>query len=425
MLGVDLLAPHGPKYVGLDRALGRRIEAVGRRGKFLLVPLSGGLELVAHLGMTGVLAQEAPRGAAASHLRVRVALSGAAPATLYFVDPRRFGRFLVVDAGDYSQLPTLAALGPEPLDAGFTVAAFAAALARSRVAVKTYLLSQRPVAGVGNIYADEALWRRLTGYVSLRTVAAAPADRPEPSATVRQLRMTLRKTSTYLPDEALAARAGMSEAQLADYYAGLLHLDDPDPVVGFHALRDRQEALLARLRAARTVRIEGDGTDLTLSTAGRGWVNSYGRRNVPSGEMYTSPVETSAHGVIRFDVPSYNFPERVAGVTLEFDRGRLERATAVEGEATLTRRLAVDAGARVVGELGIGGNERMTRFLGATLFDEKTAGTVHLALGKSYPQTGGLNDSALHWDLIKDLRGGGRISLDGEIFAENGVFVGA
>lgn len=273
--------------------------------------------------------------------------------------------------------------------------------------------------------ADEALWRRLTGYVSLRTVAAAPADRPEPSATVRQLRMTLRKTSTYLPDEALAARAGMSEAQLADYYAGLLHLDDPDPVVGFHALRDRQEALLARLRAARTVRIEGDGTDLTLSTAGRGWVNSYGRRNVPSGEMYTSPVETSAHGIIRFDVPSYNFPERVAGVTLEFDRGRLERATAVEGEATLTRRLAVDAGARVVGELGIGGNERMTRFLGATLFDEKTAGTVHLALGKSYPQTGGLNDSALHWDLIKDLRGGGRISLDGEIFAENGVFVGA
>lgn len=159
MLGVDLLAPHGPKYVGLDRALGRRIEAVGRRGKFLLMPLSGGLELVAHLGMTGVLAQEAPRGAAASHLRVRVALSGAAPATLYFVDPRRFGRFLVVDAGDYSQLPTLAALGPEPLEASFTVAAFAAALARSRVAVKTYLLSQRPVAGVGNIYADEALWR--------------------------------------------------------------------------------------------------------------------------------------------------------------------------------------------------------------------------------------------------------------------------
>ena len=83
------------------------------------------------------------------------------------------------------------------------------------------------------------------------------------------------------------------------------------------------------------------------------------------------------------------------------------------------------ARARVVGELGIGGNDRMTRFLGATLFDEKTAGTVHLALGKSYPQTGGLNDSALHWDLIKDLRGGGRISLDGEIFAENGVFVGA
>ncbi len=156
---MDLLAPLGPKYVGLPRALGRRIEAVGRRGKFILMPLSGGLELVAHLGMTGVIALNVPSERQAAYLRVRVRLSGEAPNVLYFLDPRRFGRFLVVERGCYETLPTLAALGPEPLEPEFTEAAFGAALARSRMPVKAYLLSQRPVAGVGNIYADEALWR--------------------------------------------------------------------------------------------------------------------------------------------------------------------------------------------------------------------------------------------------------------------------
>lgn len=274
---------------------------------------------------------------------------------------------------------------------------------------------------------DEAMWRHLTGYVSLRTLSARTSARPTtpPSALVRQLRMTSRKTSTYLPDPVLAERAGMSLSELDDYYANLLHLDAADPVAGFHALRDFQEELLAPLRRSKKVRIEGEGTDITLDVSGRGWMNSYGRRNIPSGEMYTSPIENSAHGVIRFDVPSYNFAERVVGVELEFSHGELVSARAEEGNETLQRQLAIDAGARVVGELGIGGNTTMTRFLGATLFDEKVAGTVHLALGRSYPQTGGLNDSALHWDLIKDLRGGGRVSLDGDIFQENGVFTGA
>ncbi|MBX3141244.1 MAG: bifunctional DNA-formamidopyrimidine glycosylase/DNA-(apurinic or apyrimidinic site) lyase [Trueperaceae bacterium] len=156
---VDLLAPAGPKYAGLERLAGRLIEGVGRRGKFLLMPLSGGLELVAHLGMTGVIADHAPDARASTHLRVKVELSGGDPGTLFFIDPRRFGRFLVVDAGHYPTLPTLAALGPEPLGDDFTHTGLAAACARSTMPIKAYLLSQRPVAGVGNIYADEALWR--------------------------------------------------------------------------------------------------------------------------------------------------------------------------------------------------------------------------------------------------------------------------
>src|SRR5690625_1718442 len=152
-----LLAPPGPKYAGLERAAGQRIEGVSRRGKFLLLPLSRGDELVAHLGMTGVLSPGAEREH--KHLRVRLELEGDAPNSLDFVDPRRFGRFLVVRRGEYGSLPTLDRLGPEPLSDEFTPDGLLAALARSGSAVKAYLLGQRPVAGVGNIYVDEALWR--------------------------------------------------------------------------------------------------------------------------------------------------------------------------------------------------------------------------------------------------------------------------
>lgn len=146
---------HGPKYANLERAAGQRIESVDRRGKFLLLPLSAGDELVVHLGMTGIISHRQPPG----HLRVLLELSGRGKRTLYFQDVRRFGRFLVVPRGDHHTLPTLHRMGPEPLGADFTVAAFAAALGRSRAPIKALLMSQRPVAGVGNIYADESLWR--------------------------------------------------------------------------------------------------------------------------------------------------------------------------------------------------------------------------------------------------------------------------
>lgn len=271
---------------------------------------------------------------------------------------------------------------------------------------------------------EETLWETLTGYVSLRTEGERHLLRELPPAgnRIRQLRMTLRKTTTSLPDAELAGRAGLGLAELEDYYASLLHLDEPDAAARFHELRDFQDRIIGRLGQADEVRIEGSGTDLTMSVRGRTWVNSYGRRNIPSGEMYTSPVETSLNGIIHFDVPSFNFSEPVAGVTLEFRDGELVHASAEEGNGILQEQIRRDAGASVVGELGIGGNRTMTRFLGSTLFDEKVAGTVHLALGKGYPQTGGTNDSVLHWDLIKDLRGGGRISLDGEVLQEEGRF---
>jgi formamidopyrimidine-DNA glycosylase len=148
-------APEGPKYRGLERAAGQRIEAVTRLGKFIVMPLSGGDELVVHLGMTGVLTGEEPR----DHVRVLVELEGRSQSRLWFRDPRRFGRFVCLGPGEREHLPTLARIGPEPLSDAFAVGAFAAALGKTRVAVKAALLGQRVVAGVGNIYADEALFR--------------------------------------------------------------------------------------------------------------------------------------------------------------------------------------------------------------------------------------------------------------------------
>ena len=157
ILGVQLVdALPGPKYANLQRAASQRITDVTRRGKFLLLPLSGGDELIIHLGMTGVVTPRRPD----QHLRVQLVLDDEVPnSILYFCDPRRFGRFLVVPRGDYSDLPTLQNMGPEPLEGTFTKAKFTQALARSGTAVKAYLLTQKPVAGLGNIYADEALWR--------------------------------------------------------------------------------------------------------------------------------------------------------------------------------------------------------------------------------------------------------------------------
>lgn len=147
-------APEGPKYARLECAAGQRIEAVNRRGKFLLLPLSEGDELIIHLGMTGIISPHKPE----KHLRVKLELSKGENPELYFQDVRRFGRFLVLKQGDYRDLPTLFAMGPEPLSDSFHSQQFAKALSQSSAPIKVYLLSQKPVSGIGNIYADEVLW---------------------------------------------------------------------------------------------------------------------------------------------------------------------------------------------------------------------------------------------------------------------------
>ncbi len=228
---------------------------------------------------------------------------------------------------------------------------------------------------------------------------------------------------TLFPTYAGAQDAEMSLDDYERFVYGAMFLFDDDPVAEWKKLHELQAELIERLEGAKTVRIQADGTDLTLNVSGRVWVNSDGHRNMPSGEVFTGPLETSAEGTIRFDIPSAVQGTLVRGVELTFKEGKVVSAKADEGDDLLQAQLETDPGARFLGELGIGTNFNIQRPTKSILFDEKIGGTVHLALGQSYRETGGTNASAIHWDLICDLRQGGSITLGGETFQEDGQFV--
>jgi aminopeptidase len=222
--------------------------------------------------------------------------------------------------------------------------------------------------------------------------------------------------SCQFPTRALAQEAGTSLAEFETFFYGA-------------CLRDWDEEsfsmsrLLKRFDAGDQVRVVGEDTDLTLSIARRSGELDDGRTNMPGGEFFFAPVEDSAEGTVLFDVPTDLEGAPVDRIRLRFTGGRVEEAHAEQGEDALLAALDLDDGARFVGELGIGCNEGITRPARNILFDEKMAGTVHLALGASYSHIGGKNKSSLHWDLIKDLRNGGRLELDGEVVQENGTWL--
>ena len=259
--------------------------------------------------------------------------------------------------------------------------------------------------------------RALAGIDPARLARAARARMP-----LREQALKRRWCSTLWPTQAGAQQAGMNIADFEDFVQRALFLDHDDPVRAWGELRTFQETLIEHLRGAQKLRIEAPGTDVTLDVKDRTWVNSDGKRNMPSGEVFTGPHEASANGRIRFGVPSSPAGIDVAGVDLEFRDGLVVAAAAERGEDYLQRALGTDDGARRLGEVGIGTNFGIDRPIGATLFDEKIGGTVHLALGRSYPETGGKNESALHWDLICDLRQGGRLTADGATILQDGRF---
>jgi aminopeptidase len=238
-------------------------------------------------------------------------------------------------------------------------------------------------------------------------------------APIQEARLASRWCGTQWPTPALAQQAGMSAHDYEAFLERALFLDRPDPVAAWQGVSARQQRLADRLAEAREIRIEADGTDLRLRVDGRTWINSDGKHNMPSGEIFTGPLEDSASGTIRYTIPSSPPGAQVEGIRLAFADGRVVDAVAERGDDYLQAALATDPGARFLGELGIGTNPGIDRPTGSILLDEKMAGTVHLALGRSYRETGGTNSSALHWDMICDLRAGGRLSADGQILNDD------
>jgi aminopeptidase len=274
-----------------------------------------------------------------------------------------------------------------------------------------------PAVDLAETEAADALLR-IDAPVNTRELAtvdpARMARAARARASLREATLALRWCGTLWPTPAAAQQAGMAEEDFAAFLERALFLDRDDPIAAWHELSARQAGLIERLAVSSELRIEREGTDLTLSVGGRVWINSDGRRNMPSGEVFTGPVETSAEGRIRFSIPSSPRGVEVSGISLEFREGRVVSARADRGDEVLQAMLGTDDGAGRLGEIGIGTNFGVDRPVGSILVDEKMGGTVHLALGRSYPETGGTNESAIHWDMICDLRDGGRLTADGE-----------
>jgi aminopeptidase len=206
------------------------------------------------------------------------------------------------------------------------------------------------------------------------------------------------------------------------YDAGLLHMKDP--AAAWKALSARQEKMARWLNKARVVRFRTpQGTDLTVGVKGRTWVNCDGRMNFPDGEVFTGPLEDATEGEVRYSFPAVHGGREVDGIRLKFKGGRVVDASATKNEAFLFKMLDQDKGARVLGEIAIGTNYRIQRYMKNTLFDEKIGGTFHAAVGASIKESGGINESALHWDMVCDLRKGGTIEVDGKVISRNGKFL--
>jgi aminopeptidase len=231
---------------------------------------------------------------------------------------------------------------------------------------------------------------------------------------------TFRWCSTLYPTSGYAQDADMSLGEFEEFVFDVCFLNDEDPIAQWKALSAQQQHSVDWLVGHTQVHILGEGTDLTLSIKDRVFINSDGKRNFPSGEFFTGPVEDSANGVIQFDIPTSYDGHAVESIRLVLREGKVIEASARQGQAYLQQMLELDAGARYLGEFAFGNNTRMNRTTKNILFDEKMGGTVHLALGASYPETGGVNQSALHWDMICDLRTSGEVWVDDTLFLKNG-----
>jgi aminopeptidase len=266
--------------------------------------------------------------------------------------------------------------------------------------------------------------RALSNVDPAKQARAQQARKPLMDTTMkRSAEGSYRWCLTAFPTHGLAGEAGMSLSEYEDFYYKACLATDDDPVTAWARTSDETERLAAWIQGKEEVHITGPGTDVKLNVAGRTWIPCTGRHNMPDGEFFTGPVEDSVEGEVAFSFPAVYGGREVGGVRFRFEGGKVVDVSADMGEAYLLEMLDTDAGARRLGELGIGTNYGIATGTREILLDEKIGGTIHMAIGQSYPESGGVNDSAVHWDMVCDLRQGGRITVDGEDLQVDGTFV--
>jgi aminopeptidase len=266
-----------------------------------------------------------------------------------------------------------------------------------------------------------------------RELSGIPPERQTKrrEATRRLFEATLRRSAegshrwvySIFPTNAYAADAEMSLAEFEDFFYRACLADDPDPLGAWRRASEECRRLAEWAQGHEEVRVTAPGTDIRLGIAGRRFIAADGKHNMPDGEFFTAPVEDSVEGEVSFQLPAMVAGREVAGVHLRFDSGKVVDARAGRGEQYLLSLLDTDEGARRLGELGIGTNYGIDRGTRGVLLDEKMGGTVHMAVGASYPECGGENRSAVHTDLVCDLRRGGRIEVDGKPLQQDGRFL--
>ncbi|MDP1714948.1 MAG: aminopeptidase [Anaerolineales bacterium] len=229
--------------------------------------------------------------------------------------------------------------------------------------------------------------------------------------------------TTLFPTEAYAQDANMSLKEYEDFVFGAIHINEDDPIAFWKSMESKQQSAVDFMMGKSQVILRGPNVDLTLSVKGRTFMNSFGIYNMPDGEIFTGPVEDSVNGWVKFTYPANYGGTSVEGAELTFSNGRVDAAKAEKNQDFLLKTLESDAGSRHLGEFAIGTNFDIQQFTGNILFDEKIGGSFHMALGAGYPETGSKNKSAIHWDMICDMRKDSEILVDGELFYKNGQFV--
>jgi aminopeptidase len=266
--------------------------------------------------------------------------------------------------------------------------------------------------------------RALSGVSPERQTKRQAATRHLMESTMkRSAEGTHRWVYTIFPTNAYASDAQMSLTAFEDFYFAACLADAGDPLENWKQASEETRRLADHVNGHAEVHITAPGTDIRLGVEGRTFIPCYGDRNMPDGEFFTGPVEDSVEGEVSFDLPAMVGGREVAGVRFKFEAGKIVDASADLGEEFLIKLIDTDDGARRLGELGIGTNYKIDRGTRDVLLDEKIGGTVHMAVGASYPESGGVNESAVHTDLVCDLRQGGKIEVDGELVQENGKFV--